>query len=78
MAFLILLEIIQGGKSCLPTFGHLLMLLSGVPEPKLVVISSLALKWRVFKVEALIFPLFHLIKRVKNQCFKFEDTSFQG
>ena len=44
MPFLKLLEIIEGGYSCLPTFGHLFILLSRVPEPKLVVISPLALK----------------------------------
>ena len=66
MAFLKLLEIIQGGQSCLPTFGHLLMLLSGVPEPKLVVISPLALKWHVFKVEALIFSSISLHKNMKK------------
>ena len=42
MAFLKLLEIIQG-QLCLPTFDHLFMLLLRVYEPKLVVISLLAL-----------------------------------
>jgi len=51
MAFLELS--IQGGLSCLPTFGYLFIILSRVPEPKLVELSSLAMK-----VEALIFPLF--------------------
>ena len=44
MTFLKLPEMIQGGKLCLPTFGYLLMLLPRVPEPKMVVISLLALK----------------------------------
>ena len=44
MAFLKLSEIIQGGQSCLSTFGHLLMVSLRVPDPKLVVISPLALK----------------------------------
>ena len=41
MAFLKLSEIIQGGQSCLPTFGHLFMLLSRVFKPKLVVLLFL-------------------------------------
>ena len=49
MAFLNLSEIIQGGQSCLLTFGHLFVLLSRVPEPKLVVISLPALKTCHFK-----------------------------
>ena len=40
------------------TFSHLFISLSRVPEPKLVVISPLALKWQIFKVEALIFFLY--------------------
>ena len=66
MAFLKLSEIIQGGQLCLPTFGHLLMLLPRVPEPKMVVISLLALKWQVFKVEALIFSSISLNKKRKK------------
>ena len=47
----------------MPTkFGHLFILLSRVPEPKLVVISPLALKLQVFKVEALIFSSFYVVK----------------
>ena len=37
-----------------------------VPEPKLVVISPLALKWQVFKVEALIFSSISLHKKRKK------------
>ena len=43
MAFLKLSEIIQGGQLCLPTFGHLFVLLPRVTEPKLVVTSLVAL-----------------------------------
>ena len=57
MTLLKLSEIIQGGQSCLPTFGHLFMILSRVPEPKLVVISLLSVQWQFFKFEALIFLL---------------------
>ena len=70
MAFLKLSEIIQGGQSCLPTFGHLLILLSRVPEPKLVVISSLALKWQAFKVEALIISLNKKRKKINASTLK--------
>ena len=42
MAILKLSEIIEGGQSCLPTFGHLFTWLSRVPLP---------LKWQVSKVE---------------------------
>ena len=62
MTFLKLSEIIQEGQSCLPTFGHLFMLLPRVTEPKLVVISLLALKSQLFKFEALIFSSFYLVK----------------
>ena len=62
MAIFELSEIIQGGQSRLPTFGHLLMLLSRVPEPKLVVISLLALKERSTKLKALIFSSFYTVK----------------
>ena len=44
ITFLNLSEIIHEGQSCLPTFGHLFMLLPRVTEPKLVVISLVALK----------------------------------
>ena len=66
MAFLKLSEIIQGGQLCLSTFGHLFMLLPRVPEPKMVVISLLALKWQFFKVEALIFSSISLHKKRKK------------
>ena len=66
MAFLKLSQIIQGGQLCLPTFGHLFMLLPRVPEPKMVVISLLALKWQVFKVEALVFSSISLHKKRKK------------
>ena len=62
MAFLKLSEIIQGGQLCLPAFSHLFMLLPRVPELKMVVISLLALKGQVFKVEALIFSSFYVVK----------------
>ena len=63
MAILKLSEIIQGCQLCLPAFGHLFMLLPRVPEPKMVVISLLALKWQVFKVEALVFSSISLHKK---------------
>ena len=66
MAILKLSEIIQGGQLCLPAFGHLFMLLPRVAEPKMVVISLLALKWQVFKVEALVFSSISLHKKRKK------------
>ena len=66
MTFLKLSEIIHEGQSCLPTFGHLFMLLPRVTEPKLVVISLVALKWQVFKVEALVFSSISLNKKRKK------------
>ena len=55
MAFFEIVRNHRRRLSCLTTFGHLFLLLSRL-KPKLVVISPLALKWHVFKVEALIFP----------------------
>ena len=66
MTFLKLSEIIQECQLSLPTFGHLLMLLPRVTEPKLVVISLLALKWQHFKVEALVFSSISLNKNSDN------------
>ena len=74
MAFLKLSEIIEGGQSRLSTFGHLFMLLSRVPKPKLVVISPLALKWQVFKVEALIFSSISLHKKRKKSMLQLWRT----
>ena len=45
---------------------NLFVLLSRVSEPKLVVISSLALKWQAFKFEALIFSYISLNKKRKK------------
>ena len=66
MAFLKMSEIIQGGQLCLPAFGHLFMLLPRVAEPKMVVISLLALEWQVFKIEALVFSTILLNKKKKK------------
>ena len=70
MTFLKLSEIIQEGQSRLPTFGHLFILLPRVTDPKLVVISLLALKWQVFKVEALIFSSFYLVEKTNASTLK--------
>ena len=44
MAFFKLLEIIEGGWSRPPTFGHSFLLMSRAPKSELVEISSLTLK----------------------------------
>ena len=74
MAFLKLSEIIQIGHSCLPTFGHLFLLLLRVTDPKLVVISLLALKWQLFKVEALVFSSISLHKKRKKSMLQLWRT----
>ena len=78
MAFLKLSEIIQEGQSCLPTIGHLFILLSMVPGLKLVVISLLALKWQAFKVEALIFPSISLKKEEKINASTLKTCHFKA
>ena len=62
MAFLKLSEIIQEGQLCLPTFGIFFQSLSRVPAPKLVMMYLLALKQKVFNVEALILSSFYEVK----------------
>ena len=77
MAFLKLLEIIQGGQLCLPTFGHLFMLLPRAPEPKMVVISLLALKWQYFKVEGSI-GFFTTLKEEKINASTLKNCHFKA